>query len=99
MRVSVARCIAMIAATSLSQAPENSMMRLRPMLVLGSCLLVFAAAAAAQPRAEQAREQNASAVDPALFKGMRWRGIGPFRGGRALAVEGISGEPGTFYFG
>ncbi len=30
---------------------------------------------------------------------MQWREIGPFRGGRALAVEGVSGEPDTYYFG
>ena len=30
---------------------------------------------------------------------MQWRGIGPYRGGRALAVAGIPGDPTTFYFG
>jgi photosystem II stability/assembly factor-like uncharacterized protein len=30
---------------------------------------------------------------------MQWRQVGPFRGGRALAVEGVPGEPGTYYFG
>ena len=30
---------------------------------------------------------------------MQWRQVGPFRGGRALAVEGVPGEPSTFYFG
>ncbi len=30
---------------------------------------------------------------------MKWRQIGPFRGGRALAIEGVPGEPGTYYFG
>jgi photosystem II stability/assembly factor-like uncharacterized protein len=38
-------------------------------------------------------------VDEAVFKAMHWRGIGPYRGGRALAVSGVSGEPGVFYFG
>jgi len=31
--------------------------------------------------------------------GMQWRQIGPFRGGRALAVAGVVGEPNTYYFG
>ena len=39
------------------------------------------------------------AIDEKLFNGMRWRQIGPFRGGRALAVEGVVGEPDTYYFG
>jgi photosystem II stability/assembly factor-like uncharacterized protein len=36
--------------------------------------------------------------DPA-FKGLTWRLVGPFRGGRALAVTGVVGEPNTYYFG
>src|SRR5260370_1537455 len=38
-------------------------------------------------------------VPDALFGGMRYRPIGPFRGGRALAVSGVRGQPLTFYFG
>ena len=33
------------------------------------------------------------------FAGMRWRLIGPFRGGRAIAVTGIPGKPYEYYFG
>lgn len=39
------------------------------------------------------------AMDPSLYQAMRWRDIGPYRGGRVLAVEGVSGVPGLFYFG
>jgi len=28
-----------------------------------------------------------------------WRNVGPFRGGRSVAVEGVRGEPRTYYFG
>jgi photosystem II stability/assembly factor-like uncharacterized protein len=41
----------------------------------------------------------AQTYDQALFSGMKWRGIGPYRGGRVLAVTGVPGEPNTFYFG
>src|SRR5438445_621009 len=41
----------------------------------------------------------AGAIDEKLFKGMQWRQVGPFRGGRALAIEGIPGEPDIYYFG
>ncbi len=34
-----------------------------------------------------------------LFKGLEYRSIGPFRGGRSAAVTGVPGEPATFYFG
>ena len=33
------------------------------------------------------------------FAAMHWRNIGPFRGGRAIAVAGVPGEPDVFYFG
>jgi photosystem II stability/assembly factor-like uncharacterized protein len=36
--------------------------------------------------------------DP-LFKGMKYRLIGPFRGGRSLTAAGIPGDPTTYYFG
>jgi len=41
----------------------------------------------------------AASVDPALFGALKWRSIGPYRGGRALAVAGLPGDPDTFYFG
>jgi photosystem II stability/assembly factor-like uncharacterized protein len=37
--------------------------------------------------------------DPAWLKGMKWRLIGPFRGGRTLAVTGVRGQPDVYYFG
>src|SRR5579863_5490839 len=44
---------------------------------------------------------NAAApdLDPALLGGMKWRQIGPFRGGRVVAVTGVPGDPSTWYFG
>ena len=38
-------------------------------------------------------------VNQSLFQALQWRGIGPYRGGRALAVAGIPGDPTTYYFG
>ncbi|MEZ5962624.1 MAG: glycoside hydrolase [Planctomycetota bacterium] len=34
-----------------------------------------------------------------LFGGMRWRCIGPYRGGRTVAAVGVPGQPDTFYIG
>jgi photosystem II stability/assembly factor-like uncharacterized protein len=34
-----------------------------------------------------------------LFKAMKYRLIGPFRGGRSLTAAGIPGDPTTYYFG
>jgi photosystem II stability/assembly factor-like uncharacterized protein len=33
------------------------------------------------------------------MNGLKWRLIGPFRGGRAVAVAGVPGDSTTFYFG
>ena len=38
-------------------------------------------------------------VPSELFNGLKWRLIGPFRGGRAVAVGGVAGDSTTFYFG
>ncbi|HKQ90302.1 MAG TPA: hypothetical protein VJZ77_06445, partial [Blastocatellia bacterium] len=44
--------------------------------------------------------QNASAqIDPKLFQALRYRNIGPHRGGRVTAVAGHRLQPHTFYMG
>src|SRR5215216_3301584 len=44
-------------------------------------------------------QQHSQQLDPNLYSGLRWRMIGPFRGGRVNAVSGVTGQPDTFYFG
>ena len=41
----------------------------------------------------------AQSVPPELVNGLKWRLIGPFRGGRAVAAAGVPGDSTTFYFG
>lgn len=41
---------------------------------------------------------NAMQVD-SMMPGLRWRNIGPFRGGRVTTVCGVIQDPYTFYFG
>src|SRR5207253_10358139 len=38
-------------------------------------------------------------VDPSLYAGLRYRMIGPGRGGRVTAVAGAASQPHTFYMG
>jgi photosystem II stability/assembly factor-like uncharacterized protein len=38
-------------------------------------------------------------VDPGLYAALRWRMVGPFRGGRVNGVTGVPGQPNVFYFG
>jgi len=37
--------------------------------------------------------------DSSLTKGLLWRSIGPFRGGRSTAVAGVTSQQNVFYFG
>jgi photosystem II stability/assembly factor-like uncharacterized protein len=71
-------------------------------------ILVFAIAIISAPIAAQHRKRSpepakAQAPQPqfseTLYDGMKWRLIGPYRGGRVLAVTGVPGQPNTYYFG
>lgn len=42
---------------------------------------------------------HACGYPAALFGDLHWREIGPFRGGRVLAVTGVAGQPLHWYFG
>ena len=44
-------------------------------------------------------EAESNKPEDKLFKGMKYRLIGPFRGGRSLTAAGIPGDPTTYYFG
>ena len=60
------------------------MMTFIPRLRSTVFLLVWSTAGAAQ-------------VDTRLYEGLKWRNIGPFRGGRISAVSGAISQPGVFY--
>src|SRR2546426_1916443 len=55
-------------------------------------LVVLGALLAAATLSAQTLSENS-------LKGMKWRLIGPFRGGRVLAVAGGAGGPNGYYFG
>jgi photosystem II stability/assembly factor-like uncharacterized protein len=38
-------------------------------------------------------------IDPNLLKGLEWRNIGPYRGGRVTTVAGVPDQPRVYYFG
>ncbi len=78
----------------------TSSLRLRffAQLILAAVVLADSNTFAASP-IPRPSPTPAGAIDEKVFNGMHWRQIGPFRGGRALAVEGIPDEPETYYFG
>ena len=69
-------------------------MRGLTLLMVGLSLASWASAA--DPAAGAA---GPAAVNPAYYQALHWRFIGPFRGGRVLAVTGIPGDDRHFYFG
>lgn len=44
-------------------------------------------------------ESNAQSIDPALYEGLDYRFVGPYRGGRSAAVTGVPGKPLLYYMG
>jgi len=64
----------------------------RPKLVLIAGLAILTWSGSQALRA-------AAPYDPSLYSGLKWRMLGPFRGGRVDAVTGVPGRPNEFYMG
>ena len=54
--------------------------------------------APASPNSSDSANEESKPEEKA-FKGMKYRLVGPFRGGRSLTAAGIPGDPTTYYFG
>ena len=66
------------------------------LLLIG--LLVFTLNLQAQKRNKTKTEPQITITD-SMFHNLKFRNIGPFRGGRSVASSGVVGQPHTFYFG
>ncbi len=44
-------------------------------------------------------EAQTQTVSPSLYQSLNWRFIGPLRGGRTVALDGVANEPNVFYIG
>ena len=83
------------------------------LLVLGSSTFIFSqqkernrkldtaqkAAPVEDATAKKTDDGDAKSEGDPLFRGMKYRSIGPYRGGRSLTASGIPGDPTTYYFG
>lgn len=67
---------------------------LRPLTLLVVFTLLPGTAAISQ---SSSQAQQASSNNP--LNGLRWRNIGPHRGGRSVAVAGVASQPNVYYFG
>src|SRR5260370_5569526 len=78
----------------LALCQETSDVKLRCVtLVFLSILFVFCARVRVLAGPEAPKQ-----YDPKLFQALRWRLIGPPRGGRGLAGTGVRGPPAIFFF-
>ncbi len=59
-------------------------------LFFGGAAVLFLAASLASAQ---------TTPNPALYSGLHWRQLGPFRGGWTTTVVGVPDKPNTFYFG
>ena len=51
------------------------------------------------PQTRDNQSSHITSIDPALLNGLEWRSLGPYRGGRVVAVAGDPREKQRFYFG
>src|SRR6266566_3223259 len=78
--------------------PESLMSPLRTIPLVARVIVGLLVAAPLVAQKANSTRDTAEASDPAL-RALHWRLVGPFRGGRAVAVAGDPSRPLVFYFG
>lgn len=71
---------------------------MKTLKLLALCLLLLPFNLQAQKRNKSTSTSIDSEID-SLYHGLKWRNIGPFRGGRSVASSGVIGQPLTYYMG
>lgn len=61
-------------------------------------LLIVPISASSQKRKKKI-QKPVIAITDSLYHGLKWRNIGPFRGGRSVTSTGVVGKPHTYYMG
>ncbi len=87
----IAFCFAVVMGAGAQAKPDRQSKAVKPAQT----------AQTAQPATDTSAKESAESDKPEekVFKGMKYRLIGPFRGGRSLTAAGIPGDPTTYYFG
>ena len=71
-----------------------------PLRIVTILTIVVASLQAQTPSpASTGKAPQIPGVNPALFRGLKYRLVGPSRGGRVTTVTGVPSQPGTFYMG
>ncbi len=72
---------------------------LRSCIILAALIISLPAMSRTKKRPANTDNTTNAIVSAPMLKALRYRSIGPFRGGRSVAVAGVAGKPRTFYFG
>ena len=68
-------------------------------LLLTIATLGFAGALTLDLAARQTTATGITTIDPLVLANLKWRSVGPERGGRSIAISGVKGRPNEGYFG
>jgi len=71
---------------------------MKPLKLLVLCFLLISFSLNAQKQKKSTSTSDITLND-SLFSSVKWRNIGPFRGGRSVASSGVIGQPLTYYMG
>ena len=71
---------------------------MKTLKLLFICLLIVPISASSQKRKKKI-QKPVIAITDSLYHGLKWRNIGPFRGGRSVTSTGVVGKPHTYYMG
>jgi len=63
-------------------------------ILLGAIALILGFRSISQPKSDSVLQEYNN-----YFKPVKWRSIGPFRGGRSNSATGVVGDPSTYYMG
>jgi hypothetical protein len=82
-----------------NQTPtRNQKINMKYLTLLFIFALILPIDGNAQKRKHTSSEPSLKITD-SLFHGLKWRNIGPFRGGRSVTSSGVIGQPQTYYMG
>ncbi|MBT8210599.1 MAG: glycosyl hydrolase, partial [Eudoraea sp.] len=72
---------------------------MRTLTLLCIALMLIPLSGEAQRRKRKSDQGPEITIQDSLFHNLKWRNIGPFRGGRSVASAGVVGQPMTYYMG
>ncbi len=78
---------------------KNKCFGFYPVTLLLVLLMAFPGTMRAAKKPALKNKSESGTFPAEMFKALRYRSIGPFRGGRSVAVAGNAKQPNTFYFG